>query len=166
MKFFLMPFILFGMAWAETNANKPAESKAQELKAEEIEVVEEVIETNPDKLPEIEDVETQEKAQKPISKKMEVKEDNEVEVEVSETESVTAVEPNTQVSAVSGVKYICDESRSYTFYQPGNDPNHLCELDAGHTEATTDWYALNDAGFCKRKIEELISQYNCVQEVQ
>ena len=82
-------------------------------------------------------------------------------LEVTETEAVSTVEAGSEFSAVSGVEYVCDEGKSYTFYEPGNDPNHLCELDAGHTEYSSDWYALNDSSFCKEKIEELISQHNC-----
>lgn len=65
-------------------------------------------------------------------------------------------------SVQAGVKYECDGGKSYTLYEPGaNDESHLCELDAGHTEAAADWYALNQSSFCKEKLQELIELYNC-----
>ena len=88
-----------------------------------------------------------------------------VAVEVTETELVS-IDTGIGVSAEAGVKYVCDEGRSYTFYEPGKNSSHLCELDAGHTEQLVDWYALNNVSFCKNKIEELISQYNCSKETK
>lgn len=65
-------------------------------------------------------------------------------------------------SVQAGVKYECDGGKSYTLHEPGvNDESHLCELDAGHTEAAADWYALNQSSFCKEKLQELIELYNC-----
>ena len=164
-----------------------AEAKKQDLQAEKMKAKEEMIETKAVEKPvEMEVVKTKTKTQPAVSKKMpveedskammevkedtkvemEVKKDSTVKMEVSETESVAVTDPTTQVSAISGVTYVCAEDRSYTFYEPANDTNYLCELDAGHTEQPTDWYALNDAGFCKAKIEELISLHNCSQETE
>ncbi len=67
------------------------------------------------------------------------------------------------VSVQAGVNYMCDEGRSYTLHEPGMDSeNHLCELDAGHTESPVDWYALNQSSFCREKLQKIITLYNCV----
>ena len=67
------------------------------------------------------------------------------------------------VSIQMGAKYECDGGRSYTLHEPGvSSESHLCELDAGHTEALADWYAVNESSFCRQKLQEMISHYNCV----
>ena len=171
---FLILFTLFNLAYAETTLDEKstaevAEPKTEELQTEKVELVKETesektaLETEPEKAL----VENELKAESAVSEKPVVKEESKVEPETSETESVSNVdEIKTEISASSGVKYVCDEGRSYTLYEPGNDSNHLCELDAGHTEQPADWYALHDASFCKGKIEELISLFNCAQETQ
>ncbi|MDE0092375.1 MAG: hypothetical protein OXN83_03705 [Oligoflexia bacterium] len=159
----LMLFIFSSMAFAETNRAEEAKAettKQQKLEMKEIEVVEDISEAKP------------EPKEKKVSEKSVSEEDAKSEkaesgvVELSETELVSGVETEAGVSLIAGVKYVCDDSRSYTFYEPGNDPNHLCELEAGHTEQPTDWYALNESSFCRTKMEELVSQYNCAQETK
>ena len=174
---FLILFTLFNLAFAETTLDEKstaeiAEPKKEELQTEKVELVKETesektaLETEPEKAL-VENEPKAESAESAVSEKPVVKEESKVEPETSETESVSNVdEAKTEASASSGVKYVCDEGRSYTLYEPGNDSNHLCELDAGHTEQPADWYALHDANFCKGKIEELISLYNCTQETQ
>ena len=77
---------------------------------------------------------------------------------VQESDSV-----DSEVSVQAGVNYECDGGKSYTLHEPGvNSESHLCELDAGHTETPADWYAFNDSSFCRKKLQEMISHYNCV----
>ena len=67
------------------------------------------------------------------------------------------------VSVQIGMSYECGGGRSYTLHEPGvTSESHLCELDAGHTENPADWYALNESSFCREKLQEIITQYNCV----
>ena len=167
----LMLFIFFSGAFAETNTMEEpkaevAEQEQQELKIEDTEVVEDISEVKPETKEEKLALEEKKESEKPASKEeAESKQAESILEEVSEIELVSTVETGAEVSsAQQGVKYVCDEGKSYTLYEPGNDSNHLCELDAGHTEQPAGWYALNDSSFCKGKMEELISQYNCVQK--
>ena len=92
---------------------------------------------------------------KEIPQQPEVSEEKPAAVQESGSADASAVQ--------TGVKYECDGGRSYTLHEPGvNDESHLCELDAAHTEAAADWYALNQSSFCKQKLQELIELYNCV----
>ena len=59
------------------------------------------------------------------------------------------------------VSYECDGGRTFTLYEPGQDPKHACELDAGHTDKTADWNAAENRGFCRKILEQKIKQYNC-----
>ena len=83
--------------------------------------------------------------------------------EKSETISPESDNTGSAASVQAGVKYECDENMSYTLYEPGTQSeNHLCELDAGHTEIPADWYALHESSFCRQKLQDMIRQYNCV----
>ena len=167
----LMLFIFLSAVFAETDTAEVLKSetddgKKQELEVEDMEIVE-ISETKPKpKKDEISEKPSQTIEKSTVEASTESKQIEPIVEEISETAVVSTVEAPAEVSAVSGVKYVCNEGRSYTFYEPGSDPNHLCELDAGHTEQPADWYALNDSSFCKGKMEELISQYNCVQETK
>ena len=65
----------------------------------------------------------------------------------------------------AGIKYECDGGVSYILHEPGiNDESHLCELDAGHTEISADWYAVHQSSFCREKLKEMIKLHNCVMK--
>ena len=83
--------------------------------------------------------------------------------EKPETVVQTSSHVDSGVSVQTGVRYECDENKSYTLHEPGvNSESNLCELDAGHTEAPVDWYALHESSFCRQKLKEITTQYNCV----
>ena len=158
---FLIIFLSLGLSFSQAEEPKP-ETAGKKIELEEVEVIEAVTTAKPENSSEKSKASKEPVAEQPDSKERIITEP--VAVEVTETEVVSVVDAGTGVSAEVGLKYVCDGGRSYTFYQPGQDPNYLCELDAGHTEQAPDWYALNDASFCKNKIEELISIYNCTKE--
>ena len=143
-----------GMAFAETDTT--AETKPAAPEMEQVSTTEKASEPKPEKVIEPKPEPKPEKVAEPKPEPAKEK--------VSDVEVVSTPETASEISALAGVKYVCDESRFYTFYEPGTNPDHLCELDAGHTEQPADWYALNNSSFCKEKLEELISQYNCTQE--
>ena len=119
----------------------------------------------------VEEAKTTEEKKPMAEEKQVVKEAKPAEAKPA-AEEATAVEENpaavqeadnAEASTVqAGVKYECDGGKSYTLHEPGvSDESHLCELDAGHTEVAADWYALNQASFCREKLQELIELYNC-----
>ena len=151
----------------EKNSTLEKASEEPELK-EEIKVTGKVVETGLEKDSKSEKASEEKKlkekemlVEKPVSK------DKLSEVEkTSEIKPAPTVKTGAETSTPSGVKYVCDENKFYILYEPGNESSHLCELDAGHTDQPADWYALNDSSFCRGKMEELISQYQCVKETK
>ncbi len=136
---------------------KPVEEKQREQQPAEEEQVPE--ETKP--------VEEKQREQQPAKEEQVPEETKPVEEKQREQQPAAVNQESdsagSAVSVQAGVNYMCDEGRSYTLHEPGMDSeNHLCELDAGHTESPVDWYALNQSSFCREKLQKIITLYNCV----
>lgn len=134
------------------NESKPSKEKQEAKEAKEAKEVKETEEAK-----EVEEAKPssneKQEVQKPVA---ESEEEPVVAAAVQESDSVDSV------SVQAGVNYGCDGGKSYTLHEPGvNSESHLCELDAGHTETSADWYAFNDSSFCRQKLQELITLYNC-----
>ena len=99
---------------------------------------------------------------KPAKEKQEAAKEEAKPAEEKPAAVVQESDDGSAVSVQTGMKYECDGGRSYTLHEPGtSSESNLCELDAEHTEAPADWYALNQSSFCRQKLQELIELYNC-----
>ena len=150
---------------AAQEVEAPKEEPAETQAAEEAEAPEkEQVEALAAEVSEEEQEETQ-AAQKDETPKEEQVSPEPV-VSEEKPEAIVQKKPDNIDSAVSvqvGVEYQCNGNRSYTLHKPGvNSESNLCELDAGHTEAPADWYALHDSSFCRQKLQEMVTQHNCV----
>ena len=171
------------MVFGQTEKSvKQAEPKAAKEKAKPIETKQQQKTTKEEEKPvkQAEPKAAKEKANKPVETKQQQKTTKEEEkpvkqaepkaakekankpVETKQQQKTTKEEEKPTTAVQTGILYECDGGKSYTLHEPGiNAENHLCELDAGHTEASTDWYALNQSAFCREKLQELIEFYNC-----
>ncbi len=144
---------------------KPVEEKKEAMK-EEAKPVEEKKEAMKEEAqpgeakPEV--AEVQKEAAKEEMAEEEAKPAEEKKEAMKEEAQPAEADQESAASVQAGMNYECDGGRSYTLHEPGvNSESHLCELDAGHTEAPADWYALNQSSFCREKLQELIELYNC-----
>ena len=142
----------------EKEEAKSSETKetSEETNSEEKKVSEEILSDKKQVPEEAQQGEQGAEEIKPVVEEKSVKETSAVVNEESES-------ADSGGSVQMGVNYECDGGRTYILHEPGVDSeSHLCELDAGHTEDPADWYALNQASFCREKLQEIIAQYNCV----